>query len=185
MKKIQRVNIIQLKKLPCLMIVIVITFSNLSLTSYSCTSSNHDLLQQQKEVLEYVVYSDDYRSFSAGPYPIDSIIAFNITVLPISNSSVFFMYFAFDVWNPQPMNYTLAPGESTGEIEYKLISSRYNNAGSIEYNAIATIEDSNATIQWSYEVITMGKVSTIGFLFSFSTIGIITLACVIFYKKRK
>jgi len=167
------------------MIVIVITISNLLLTPYSCTSSNHDLHQQQKEVMEYVVYSDDYRSFCAGPYPIDSIISFNITVLLISNSSVFFMYFAFDVWNPQPMNYTLAPGESTGEIDFKLTNARYNNAGSIEYNAIATIEDSNATIQWSYEVISLGKLSSIGFLFTFSIVGTVALVSVIFFKKRK
>ena len=185
MNKIQRINIIQPKKFLCLMIVIVISFSNLPLNFFSYTSSSDDLSLQQKEVMEYVVYSDGYRSFGSGYYPNDSVISFNITVLLISNSSVFFMYFVLDVWDPQPLNYTLAPGESTGEIDFKLISGRYNNAGLIDYNAIATIEDSNATIQWSYEVISLGKLSSIGFLFTFSTVGTVALVSVIFFKKRK
>jgi len=184
-RKNQSIKKLHVKKFLYFVLIVVIGFVNLSMDSFSYTPSNNSLTLQQKEVKELVVYSELYTDISTGSYPEDSIITLNITVLPISNSSVFFKYCNLNVWDPQPMNYTLAPGESTGEIIYTLIKWYQDQVGSITYFTIATTENSNATIQWSYEVISLGKVSSIGFLFTFSIVGTIALVSVIFFKKRK
>ena len=71
-------------------------------------------------------------SMSADTFPKGTILQVNITVLPCSNASVLIYdrYHSednFTYWTPIHKSFTLAPGESTGAVNYTLVGVMLSN----------------------------------------------------------
>ena len=109
---------------------------------------------------------NDYWPLGTELLPVGSIIQVNYTVLPNSNSSVFFRYIYYltndTIWSPTPSNYTLAPGESF-EGTFTLMKGMTSKLAELGFHAIVSDRLTNSTVHWWYEVLVTGKVPTAGF----------------------
>lgn len=146
-----------------------------------------DMCKQQNErrTLEVVVkwqygeYDLTTEHFNEG-----TIITLCLTNLACSNTSIFAKATG-GIWSPQPANYTLAVGESTGPINYTLLEGFTERQGYIAYFVNALVENSNATVRMWYEVIySAGKVSTTSTLLAFGSMILISAVCVLLRKRK-
>ncbi len=118
------------------------------------------------------------------PYPRNSIIHINITVLPQSNASVEILFDGDDDnVSPKLTNFTLAPGESFAE-NYTCI---IGTICGITYLCHCTLDNSNATIFWLYEVLYLAEMSVfigVEFLFIGGAFILSTMVLVFITKKK-
>lgn len=118
-----------------------------------------------------------------------SIILFNCSVLANSNSSIEFDYSEdpalvnITEFGPDPINFTLAPGESYEET-FTLVKGGYEFRSELSYRARLLTEGGNATVQWWYEILEYGKIPAPGFVYSFGILTLLSII-VIVLKKRK
>jgi hypothetical protein len=127
----------------------------------------------------------DYPSFHTKALYEGAVIRLNITVLPCSNATVAFEYGYPNTtyWVPEPPNFTLSPGETTGVQNYTLESYMADYHGLIIYDCYIINEGPNATVYWWYEILEEGSyVPAAGTLI---TIGALFITAVIVQKKRK
>lgn len=123
-----------------------------------------------------------------------SIIEYSVGNLPQSNSTVkFWVNLEFqDVWDPAPINYTLAPGEFSNSVECELIDGLWEHElGTLMYGTYLLTEGSNATVQMWFEIIYSAKPDNgfigIDFLFIGGTflLSIMTLVLITKRKSKK
>ncbi len=117
-------------------------------------------------------------------YPRNSIIHINITVLSQSNASVEINYDGDeDYFSPNLTNFILAPGKSFAE-NY---TCKIGTIGGIAYLCHCTLDNSNATIQWWYEVLYLAEMSVfigVEFLFIGGAFILSTMTLVLITKKK-
>lgn len=125
--------------------------------------------------------TNESRELETGIYNLDSIIYVKFTVLPQSNSSVHFFAPKYhgEEFNPHLQNVTLSPSESF-VMNYTIARGPMNG---IIYTCYC-IDNSNATVLWSYELLYEGR---IGFIGNQTLLGIIipTYLILLFFIKRK
>ncbi len=127
-----------------------ISTTNVILTCSATTSNTTDSTTTEKIVEEWFL-DNDHKPLVTKTYYRNSIVHINITILPQSNSSVeiFTLGTYREDFSPTLANITLAPGESFAE-NYTLIG---GVADVLCYLCRCTLDNSNATIQWWYEVL--------------------------------
>ena len=137
----------------------VIAYAN-NYSSYSSALTPGDNeLSLQERIYKDMVITNGYKPIDMPTLTKNSIVQVNITVLPRSNSSVFF-YVPEDYatqFTPAVTNFTLTPGQSF--TENYTYSSGTENVNFLSYFAICTELDSNATVHWWYDVLYSAKPS--------------------------
>ncbi len=180
-----------LSKMGLLLLVFSISFlNNNSILSSSfglpASSSNVSFLTNEQIHSEVIVdlYTD---SIGIGSFTKHSIISFNFTVLPQSNSSVDFLfyyyYLNYTVWSPNPGNFTLGIGESFAG-NFTLITALSSNTALFAFYTYVSSGGTNATVHYWYEVLVTGKTPAAGFLVLSGALVLLSLG-VIFRSKRK
>ena len=178
-----------LKITPMLAIYLVVLFifsTTNTIHSCSATTSSSAGLTITEKTSEELFVDNEMGQIATGLNNRNSIIQINITVLPQSNSSVeiFCEEAAIENYSPILANFTLAPGESFAET-YTLSG---RAASSVVYFCWCTLDNSNATIQWWYEVLYSAKPDDafigMDFLFIVGAVILSTMTLV-FIAKRK
>ena len=133
-----------------LVVLFIFSITN-TIHSCSATTSSSAGLTITEKTSEELFVDNEMGQIATGLYYRNSIIQINITVLLHSNSSVeiFCEEAAIEHYSPILANFTLAPGESFAE-SYTLSG---RAVSSVVYFCWCTLNNSNATIQWWYEVL--------------------------------
>jgi len=151
----------------------------------SATSSSSADLTAIEKIVEERFVDNISTPLDTQTYYRNSIVHFNITVLPQSNSSVEIFYlgtYATD-FSPVLTNTTLVPGESFAE-NYTFVG---GIASVLGYYCRCTLADSNATILWWYEVLFSAKPEGfigIDFLFISGAFILSSVTLVLIVKKK-
>ncbi|MHA1556636.1 MAG: hypothetical protein ACTSPM_06830 [Candidatus Heimdallarchaeota archaeon] len=182
------------KKTPMLAIFLVVLFmlstanTYCFLTTHVSSSASTILRSSELEIRAIIseeLFVDNFTTIlNTGTYPRNSIVHINITVLPQSNACVEILYDGNDDdVSPKLTNFTLAPGGSFAE-NYTCI---IGTICGITYLCHCTLDNSNVTILWWYEVLYSAKPEGfIGIDFPFILGSLIILSLgVIIRSKRK
>ena len=135
---------------------IVLSTGNIITNSTSTTVIKSANLSLNEKVLQEKFMDEDYHySLSTLMLYRDSVMRLNISVLLSSYSSVEVSTSEQNAqeFSPNLTNFTLAPGESFVE-DYTFVVGVANEVG---YECRLTLPNSNATVQWWYEVLYSAK----------------------------
>ncbi|MHA1556637.1 MAG: hypothetical protein ACTSPM_06835 [Candidatus Heimdallarchaeota archaeon] len=175
---------------PMLTIFLVVLFTlstaNTILTCSATTSCSADLKFNEKVLQEKYMDEDYHYTISTLMLYRDSIIRLNISLLLSSYSSVEICTSEQNAqeFSPFLTNFTLAPGESFTE-DYTFI---VGVANEVAYECRLTLPNSNATVQWWYDVLYSAKANDgiIGIEAFFVGVSfIISGITLVFITKRK
>lgn len=177
-------------------ILIQLSISNIILNTKS-ENFNNDTFASQNETTtpihsgeeEIALYFDivfEYYFVSQAVFK-GGIVTINITLLSISNTSIFFEYKPSHMnveWSPEPQNQTLNPGESF-EGTFTLEKGGSDGIGQIDYIAKLP-EGTNATVYWSWKIWNTGNsLSAMNYLFTIGTILMVTVSLTIYRRQKK
>ena len=157
---------ILLQKMIILLLIyspIITIISSNNINNYSATVPNSDDLLLTEKIVQESFVGDYFIPLSTHGCYRNSIVQFNVTVLPQSNTSVEIFVDAgyAESFSPTLANTTLSPGESFAE-NYTFVVGLANE---IEYFCRCIDTDSNATVRWWYEVLYSAKPEGIGIEF--------------------